>query len=127
MKDMLKQRISNEDRTFTFDSKKDQVRIESKVTGKGVTVSLPEIIAKWETQKEKAVDEIVYYIEHGLGAIEKDGQIEGKEKKLFPVIRSTSFPQQSNEEIPFITDEHTAETRVYYALDMGNTYRLVDE
>ena len=124
MKDMLKQRISNEDRTFTFDSKKDQVRIESKVTGKGVTVSLPEIIAKWETQKEKAVDEIVYYIEHGLGAIEKDGQIEGKEKKLFPVIRSTSFPQQSNEEIPFITDEHTAETRVYYALDMGNTYRL---
>lgn len=127
MKDMLKQRISNENRTFTFDSKKDQVRIESKVTGKGVTVSLPEIIAKWETQKEKAVDEIVYYIEHGLGAIEKDGQIEGKEKKLIPVIRSTSFPQQSNEEIPFITDEHTAETRVYYALDMGNTYRLVDE
>lgn len=64
MKDMLKQRINNEDRTFTFDSKKDLVRIESKQTGKGVTVSLPEIIAKWETQKEKAVDEIVYYIEH---------------------------------------------------------------
>ncbi|SLL35799.1 Uncharacterized protein conserved in bacteria [Mycobacteroides abscessus subsp. abscessus] len=127
MKDMLKQRINNEDRTFTFDSKKDQVRIESKQTGKGVTVSLPEIIAKWETQKEKAVDEIVYYIEHGLGAIEKDSKIEGKEKKIFPVIRSTSFPLQSNEEIPFITDEHTAETRIYYALDMGNTYRLIDE
>lgn len=43
------------------------------------------------------------------------------------MIRSTSFPQQSNEEIPFITEEHTAETRVYYALDMGNTYRLIDE
>ncbi|MFP3721359.1 DUF1444 domain-containing protein [Niallia circulans] len=127
MKDMLMQRISNEDRTFTFDSKKDQVRIESKATGKGVTVSLPEIIAKWETKKEKAVDEIVYYIEHGLGAIEKDEEIEGKEKKIFPVIRSTSFPQQSNEEIPFITEEHTAETRIYYALDMGNTYRLIDE
>lgn len=53
MKDMLIQRISNEDRTFSFDSKKDQVRIESKATGKGVTVSLPEIIAKWETKKKK--------------------------------------------------------------------------
>ena len=26
-----------------------------------------------------------------------------------------------------MTDEHTAETRIYYALDLGNTYRLLDE
>ena len=27
----------------------------------------------------------------------------------------------------FILTEHTAETRIYYALDLGNTYRLLDE
>lgn len=29
--------------------------------------------------------------------------------------------------MPFIYDNHTAETRIYYALDLGNTYRLIDE
>ncbi|MFT8322757.1 MAG: DUF1444 domain-containing protein [Bacillus sp. (in: firmicutes)] len=127
MKDLLKTRLQSDDRIFRFDSKKDQIRIESKVSGKGVTVTLPGIIAKWEVEKEKAIDEVVYYIEQGLTAIEKDIELKGKEKNIFPVIRSTSFPVHSNEEIPFVTDEHTAETRIFYALDMGTTYRLLDE
>lgn len=127
LKDILKNRLEKEDRVFTFDVKKDQVRIESKETKKGVTVSLPGIIAKWETEKEKAIDEVVYYIEQGLEAINHDTILRGKEKNIFPVIRSTSFPQESNEGIAFLTDDHTAETRIYYALDMGTTYRLIDK
>lgn len=127
MKDILKSKLETADRLFTFDAKKDQIRIESKSSKKGVTVSLPGIIAKWETEKERAIEEVVYYIEQGLRAFEADAAADGKEKKIFPVIRSTSFPMQSNDEIPFITDEHTAETRIYYALDMGTTYRLIDE
>src|SRR5690606_10560473 len=30
------------------------------------------------------------------------------------------------EGVPFLVDEHTAETRIYYALDIGTTYRLID-
>ncbi len=127
MKNLLQDRLKAEGRVFTFDSKKDQLRIESKDTGKGVTISLPGIIAKWELEKEKAVDEVVYYIENGLTALVEDPALEGKEKNIYPVIRSTSFPLQTNEEIPFVVDEHSAETRIYYALDMGNTYRLIDE
>ena len=56
-----------------------------------------------------------------------DAELSGKEKKIFPVIRSTSFPLNTNEEVPFIYDNHTAETRIYYALDLGTTYRLIDE
>ena len=59
--------------------------------------------------------------------MESDAELSGKERKIFHVIRSTSFPLKSKEEIPFIVDEHTAETRIYYALDLGNTYRLIDE
>ncbi len=29
--------------------------------------------------------------------------------------------------IPFIYEEHTAETAVYYAVDLGKSYRLIDE
>jgi uncharacterized protein YtpQ (UPF0354 family) len=51
----------------------------------------------------------------------------GNDKRIFPVIRSTSFPLETGEGIPFLTEEHTAETRIYYALDLGQSYRLIDE
>ena len=46
---------------------------------------------------------------------------------VYPIIRSTSFPMQSKEGNKFITKDHTAETRIYYALDLGTTYRLLDD
>ncbi|MBY0124136.1 DUF1444 domain-containing protein [Bacillus sp. S/N-304-OC-R1] len=127
MKKELEQRLAKDNRTFSFDRKKDELRIENKETGKGITISLPGIIAKWENRKEKAIDEVVYYVEEGLQAMEDAPiQLTGFEKNIFPVIRSTSFPIQSEEDVPFFTDEHTAETRIYYALDQGTTYRLID-
>jgi uncharacterized protein YtpQ (UPF0354 family) len=127
MKQELEKRLSRPERSFIFDRKKDQLRIEDKETGRGITISLPGIIAKWQETKEKALDEVVYYVEEGLEAMKADIELNGKEKKIYPVIRSTSFPLESNDGVPFIFDEHTAETRIYYALDLGNTYRLIDE
>ncbi|KAB2338871.1 DUF1444 domain-containing protein [Cytobacillus depressus] len=128
MKKELEKRLTNAKRTFSFDRKKDELRIENIQTGKGITISLPGIIAKWEVQKEKAIDEVVYYVEEGLQAMEGAPlELEGYEKNIFPVIRSTSFPTESEEDVPFLTEDHTAETRVYYALDLGTTYRLIDE
>jgi uncharacterized protein YtpQ (UPF0354 family) len=54
-------------------------------------------------------------------------ELTGKEKGIFPVIRSTSFPEESSDGIKLIFEEHTAETRIYYALDLGKSYRLIDE
>lgn len=58
--------------------------------------------------------------------MESQAELSGKEKNIFPVIRSTSFPSEAEEGIPFLYDHHTAETRIYYALDLGTTYRLID-
>lgn len=127
MKRELEKRLANSDRIFSFDKKKDELRVENKQTRKGITISLSGIIAKWEVQKEKAIDEVVYYIEEGLQAMDGNIQLSGYEKSIFPVIRSTSFPVESEENVPFLMDEHTAETRIYYALDLGKTYRLIDK
>lgn len=54
-------------------------------------------------------------------------EMEGRESLIYPVIRSTSFPEKSSAGVPLVFDGHTAETRIYYALDLGNTYRLIDE
>lgn len=126
MKLELEKRLITPDRVIKFDREKDQLRIENRNTGKGITVSLPGIIAKWQTSKEKAIDEVVYYVEEGLKAMGNQPSAKEPEKKIFPVIRSTSFPSEAEEDVPFFTDDHTAETRIYYALDMGNTYRLID-
>ena len=127
MRRELEKRLVHPNRAFEYDRKNEQLRIEHNQTGKGMTVSISGVVANWHEQKDKAIDEIVYYVEEGLQAMELDAELSGKEKKIYPVIRSTSFPLKTKEEIPFIVDEHTAETRIYYALDLGNTYRLIDE
>ncbi|RSD27762.1 DUF1444 domain-containing protein [Mesobacillus subterraneus] len=126
MRKELEERLQHPDRTFAYDREKDQLRIENKNTGRGITIALPGIVAKWQDQKEKAIDEVVYYVSEGLNAMESQIELSGKEKNIFPVIRSTSFPAEAEEGIPFLYDDHTAETRIYYALDLGTTYRLID-
>lgn len=127
IKELLTKRLEDPTRRLSYDSKKDELRIEDKNTNKGVTISLPPLVAKAELNLEQAIDETVYYVTEAIGAMSGEAVPENWEEHIFPVIRSTSFPAESKEGIPFLADEHTAETRIYYALDLGNTYRLLDE
>ena len=124
----LQERLGEVSYTFTFDEKYDKLRLDHKVLGRGMDISLPEILSKYESKKDQAIDEIIYTIEQTFVAMERE-QTKGFEglAAVYPVIRSTSFPQKSNEGHAFVTTEHTAETRIYYALDLGTTYRLIDE
>lgn len=126
MSELIKERLQNKAWTSQFDRERDQLRIEDETTKKGMTISLPGIIAKWEEKKETALDELIYYIEEALTAMNDRQELTGKEKGIFPVIRSTSFPQESSDGIKLMFEDHTAETRIYYALDLGNSYRLID-
>ncbi|MEK3890340.1 DUF1444 domain-containing protein [Bacillus sp. FSL K6-3431] len=123
----LENRLEKPGRIFTYDRQKESLRIENEETGKGIDVALSGIVAKWHVQKEKAIDEVVYYVEEAIEVMGKEQRVAGSERKVYPVIRSTSFPTESEDGITLMTDEHTAETRIYYALDLGNTYRLLDE
>ncbi|MDF0726461.1 DUF1444 domain-containing protein [Cytobacillus sp. S13-E01] len=127
MRSQLEQRLTRPEWEFTFDREKDTLRIENRETKKGVTVALSGIIAKWHEEKDKAIDEVVYYIEESLTKMHDEHVLTGKEKNIYPVIRSTSFPTETKEGKALLFDNHTAETRVYYALDLGTTYRLIDK
>nr|WP_102346714.1 DUF1444 domain-containing protein [Bacillus sp. Marseille-P3661] len=126
MKKLLMDRLARENFSIIYDHENKQLRIEDKDTKKGITVSIPTVVSKWEEKKEKAVDEIVYHIEEALKAMTGVQKLEGKEKYIFPVIRSTSFPTETKDGKKLIYDEHTAETRIYYAIDLGSSYRLID-
>ncbi len=127
MRKILEDRLTSDDRTITYRRKNEELRIELKETKQGITVSLPQTISKWEQLKEKAIDEVVYYVNETLQAYQKKVSLTGNEKNIFPVIRSASFPKKTKGDIPLVRDEHTVETAIYYALDLGNTYRLIDE
>ncbi|WP_043934937.1 DUF1444 domain-containing protein [Bacillus sp. EB01] len=126
MRKILEERLTKPDRKFIHDRDKDELRIEHEVSGKGITVSIGGIVAKWHERNDTAIEEVIYYIEEGLEAMSGQKEISGEMKKVFPVIRSASFPTEPEEGNLFLYDEHTAETRIYYAYDMGNTYRLID-
>ncbi|HLO12024.1 MAG TPA: DUF1444 domain-containing protein [Pseudoneobacillus sp.] len=127
MKKELEKRLNGPNRSFSYNREKDELKIINVRTGKGITVSLPGIVAKWHQQKDESIEEVVYYVEEGLKVMGTENGLTGNDKKIFPVIRSTSFPLESGEGIKFLTEEHTAETRIYYALDLGQSYRLIDE
>lgn len=126
--EQLKLRLGTEKFDFNFDKEKDILRLNHRSLERGMDISLPEIISKYQTKKEKAIDEVVYTIEQTFEAMQKE-QSEGFHdlSLVYPVIRSTSFPVKSNEGHAFITTDHTAETRIFYALDLGTTYRLIDK
>lgn len=122
----LKKRLKDEF-NYQFDKEKDLLRLEHKTVNRGMDISLPELLAKYSKRKDQALDEVVYTIVQTFQAMEKEKQ-EGFHdlSVVFPIIRSTSFPLKSKEGHEFITTDHTAETRIYYALDLGETYRLID-
>ena len=125
--EILKKRLPSEHFDWDLDLKFDKVRLEHKLLKKGMDISLPEIISRYNMKKDAAIDEIVYTIDETFKAMEreqKDG-FQG-EIKIYPVIRSTSFPEETSNGHRFIMKDHTVETRIYYALDLGTTYRLID-
>ena len=126
LRKILEEKLKRQEWDFIFDREKDTLRIEDRKTQKGLTITLSGIVAKWNQEKDAAIDEVIYYIKESLLVMTEDQQLTGKEKQIFPVIRSTSFPSESNEGIALLYDDHTAETRIYYALDLGTTYRLID-
>ncbi|WP_172971172.1 DUF1444 domain-containing protein [Bacillus sp. THAF10] len=127
MKRILEEKLSHPNWTLTYDRDKESLRIEDKDTHKGITIALQGVVSKYEqTNDIKAVDEYVYYIKEALTSMKMPIRLNGAERLIYPVIRSTSFPKASND-IPLVYDEHTAETRIYYAVDLGKSYKLIDE
>lgn len=125
---IIQEKLGSEKYNYTFDEKHDKLRLDHKQLGRGLDISVASVVSKYEEKKEIAIEEVLYTVDQTFKAMELE-QAKGFDSgaKIFPIIRSTSFPKTSKEGKPFIMQEHTAETRVYFAVDLGNTYRIVDE
>lgn len=127
MKKILEERLANPNYRTSFHRDKDTFRIEWKDSKQGITITLPNVIAKYNQRGEAAIDELIEHIRESLRIMNETHQLHGAEKNIFPVIRATSFPTETKAGDQLVYKDHTAETRVYYALDMGKSYRLIDK
>ncbi|MEB8096035.1 DUF1444 domain-containing protein [Staphylococcus xylosus] len=127
MRDKLKDRLNHLDVKFSFNRDEETLRISRVDNDKGVTVKLSPIVAKYKSQKEKIVDEIVYYVEEAVAQMNDAALSNTDDIKVMPVLRSPSFDEKDKSGNAFVIDEHTAETNIYYAMDLGKSYRLIDE
>ncbi|RXK18281.1 DUF1444 family protein [Macrococcus sp. DPC7161] len=110
---------------YQYDRKEETLRVERLDNQKGLTIKLSPVVAKYKNNP-KIVDEVAYYIEASIRAMKAQSVAGIDQKKIMPVIRSTSFKKEAEGKALVIT-EHTAETNIYYAVDLGDTYRLIDE
>lgn len=101
LKNILKERLKDENRTFKFDSKQDTLRVENVKTGKGITIELPPVLANYENVQEKAIDEIIYYVEEALNVMGGEHSMEGKEKFIFQSSARPPFRWNRKKEIHF--------------------------
>lgn len=126
MRDLIKQNLDTAIVKMHFDREEEALRVERIDNGKGLTVKLAPIVAKYKDREQKVVDEVLYYIRETIHAMKDESTKTINELKILPVLRSTSFHKE-HDGIKFLITEHTAETNIYYALDLGTTYRLIDE
>lgn len=127
MKKVLEDKLKHPDYKISFNRDKDTFRIEWKTTKKGINVSLPQVIAKYQERGDKAIDDLVSHVQEALKIMNRVYKLEGMERHIFPVIRSTSFPTETKDKKLLVTKDHTAETRIFYAIDLGKSYRLIEE
>ncbi|QLK86279.1 DUF1444 domain-containing protein [Staphylococcus sp. 17KM0847] len=127
MRDLLKSRLKDLDVSFQFNRDEESLRIYRTDNQKGLTVKLSPIVAKYNKGQQQIVDEIMYYVEETIAQMQDESMKSLNDVRILPVIRATSFHKQTSEGHQFVMDDHTAETRIYYALDLGKSYRLIDE
>lgn len=126
MKRILEQRLQNPEWTTSFNRDKDIFRVEWTETRQGISITIPNVIAKYDQRGEEALDDLEYHVKEALKIMNESHELSGEEKNIFPVIRATSFPKKTKAGKQLAYTDHTAETRVYYALDLGRTYKLID-
>lgn len=115
-----------EDYRTSYDRENEVLRVERKADRFGVNIRLAPIVAKAKTRGKVAVDEVIEYIESAMKA-DDHISLAGKLDTIYPVIRSNSFAKTTKSGEPLIFSPHTAETAIFYALDRGNGYRLIEE
>jgi uncharacterized protein YtpQ (UPF0354 family) len=116
----------------SWDREKDVLHIHFDTEHKPFLISLRQVLERLEEEKrdpDQVVEELMKQIEIVAEAAKTRPTINlmGREHLVYPVLRSTSFPLETKRGEKLVYEPHTAESRIYYALDLGQSYTLIDQ
>ena len=89
----LKKRLPKENFDWQFDRQADKLRIVHHTLHKGMDISLPEILSKYEQKKDRAIDEVVYTIQETFRAMEQE-QEKGFAGEIQSILSSVRLHSQ---------------------------------
>ncbi|MBC1727163.1 DUF1444 domain-containing protein [Listeria seeligeri] len=124
MKERLEKELRVPNRKFSYNRDNDTLLVTE--ADKKVTLTIPQIIANYENDGEAAIQKIVYYVEEGFRAAVGDVALKNNMTRIYPVVRATSFPNKTKAGGVLLAEEHTAETQIFYAFDLGKSYRFIE-
>jgi uncharacterized protein YtpQ (UPF0354 family) len=133
IKDKVKVELQKAIQEFWVIVEKEHNVLEIKHTinsDKGLTVRLDDLFRKVEEEpkeENKWITDLVLRVKATLKATEAEQKLVGREGRIFPVLRHPSTAKSTGDGIPLITREHTAESVIYYALDLGTSYVLIHQ
>jgi uncharacterized protein YtpQ (UPF0354 family) len=122
----LESSLSSKEWAITSDN--EEVAIKHKYKeGIGFQLSLQVLQSRLEQSDEETVlQESVYRIVEMAQASIQEKKLRENVEQIYPVLRSPSHPEQNKQGHRFYTRKHTAESAVFYALDLGKSYVLID-
>src|SRR5699024_12342842 len=94
---IIKDKLKNDYYRRNYNRDKDTMRIEWKETKQGMTISLPQVVGKYEEKGDEAVKDLVAHVTEALSIMNQDYPLNQMEKHIYPVIPSTSFLTETNE------------------------------
>jgi uncharacterized protein YtpQ (UPF0354 family) len=132
LKNKLEHAFQEKQWDSTWNNNKDIFEIYLKGQEKPFELSVPNLLQRINNESNEPNEVITQAIEQVqimMDSVEarKSVELAGQDHNIFPVMRSTSFPGETTNGKKLVYDEHTAESRVYYAVDLGKSYTLVDE
>lgn len=131
LKERLEERLKNGAWDYRWNEEKDRFELWIEGQDKPFEISVPNLLNRIQgngPSVDDVIQELFEQIEIVRASMQKRKglNLRNLEQSIYPVMRSASFPTEANGK-KLITDDHTAESRIYYAVDLGKSYALIDE
>src|SRR5690625_7994574 len=82
LKKQLDQMFSGSQWKTSFKRDQDKYRVEWRETGKGVNITLPNVIANHKQQGDKAIKELVYHVKMSLEMMHQEVKLRSEERRV---------------------------------------------
>lgn len=107
-------------------------RLQSRTDDRAIGLPIHDLEAQLDRveRKEDRLATILAFAERvtkALPATEQSIDLHKQQGQLYPILRSAAFAEGSGDGPRLVSREHTAESSVFYAIDFGDAYALVNE